>query len=135
MSKFSKESQDKLNECHPDLQRLFNKVIDIIDIKIIESHRDKETQDRYYNADPPRTKVKWPDSKHNSKPSRAVDVAPYYKDAPHIRWNDTDRFYYMQGIIKGVAEMMGIKIRQGIDWDGDTEFNEKWVDFPHVELR
>jgi len=128
MPKFGKRSLDNLNTCHPDLQRLFNEVIKYYDCSVLCGHRTKEEQDAAYHDG--RSKVQWPNGKHNSMPSKAVDVAPYPVD-----WSDTRRFYMFVGIVRGIAAMMGIKIRVGADWDGDMEVKDQnFHDLPHVEL-
>jgi len=128
MPKFGKRSLDNLNTCHPDLQRLFNEVIKYYDCSVLCGHRTKEEQDAAYHDG--RSKVKWPNGKHNSMPSKAVDVAPY-----PIVWDDHRRFYMFVGIVRGIAAMMGIKIRCGADWDGDMEVKDQnFHDLPHFEL-
>ena len=60
----------------------------------------------------------------------AVDVCPY-----PIDWNNKERFYHFAGYVKGIADSMGIKIRWGGDWDGDTVFDDQsFHDLPHFEL-
>jgi hypothetical protein len=128
MPRFSEASKEKLATCHPDLQTLFNKVIQYYDCTVICGHRTQEEQDYLY---PAFTRLKWPNSKHNSTPSLAVDVAPY-----PIDWNDAKRFYHFAGFVYGVADMMGIDIRWGGDWDSDFEFGDQtFHDLPHYELR
>jgi len=69
-----------------------------------------------------RSKVKWPDGKHNRSPSMAVDAAPY-----PIDWQDRERFYYFAGYVMGVADMLhaeGLithRLRYGGDWDRDAQ--------------
>ena len=65
----------KLRTCDYRLQMLFEEVVKHYDCTILQGHRDKATQDAYFEAK--KSKVKWPNSKHNSNPSLAVDVAPY----------------------------------------------------------
>lgn len=126
--KFSKKSLDKLSTCHPDLQHLMNELIKFYDVSILEGHRGEELQNLYF--DQGRSKLKYPQSKHNSYPSMAVDVAPY-----PIDWNDRERFVYMGGIIKGLAQQLKIKIRWGGDWDSDNSFKDQtFHDLPHIEL-
>lgn len=127
MYKYGKKSKAKLETCHPDLQDIFNELVKVMDVTILEGHRGQILQDLYFSQG--KSKVKWPNGKHNKKPSKAVDSAPY-----PIDWKDEKRFIYMAGIIKGIAHMKGIKIRQGIDWNGDNLFNESWFDAPHTEL-
>ena len=117
MAKFGKRSQERLNTCEQDLQKLFNEVVKYFDCSVLEGHRGKELQNRYFNEG--KSKLKFPKGRHNASPSKAVDVVPYPVD-----WNDTDRMYYFAGFVKGIAVKMGLKIRWGGDWDNDTEVKE-----------
>lgn len=128
MPKFGKRSRANLATCHPDLQRLFNEVINHYDCSILCGHRSEEKQDEAYREG--KSTVQWPNSKHNVYPSIAVDVAPY-----PIDWEELRRFYMFVGIVRGVAAAMGINIRCGADWDGDMEVKDQnFHDLPHVEL-
>lgn len=128
MPKFGKRSKNNLATCHQEIQRLFNEVIKYYDCSVICGHRGKEEQDKAYNEGS--SKVKWPNSKHNKIQSIAADVPPY-----PIDWKDTRRFYMFVGIVRGVAAMLGIKIRCGADWDGDMEVKDQnFHDLPHFEL-
>lgn len=128
MFKFSEISKQRLDTCHPDLQRLMNEVIKHYDVIILCGHRGQEKQDKAFHDG--KSKLKFPNSKHNKLPSLAVDVAPYPLD-----WNDSKRFYHCVGFIKGIATSMGIKIRCGLDWDGDNDFKDQtFNDLPHIEL-
>ena len=94
--------------------------------------RGKERQDELFEQG--RTKVKWPNSKHNvlepADLSRAVDMAPY-----PIDWEDRERFHYFAGHVMGIAATMGGQLRWGGDWDEDTEVDDNsFDDLPHYEL-
>lgn len=126
--KFSKKSAKKLSQCDPRLQRVFEEVIKHWDCTILEGHRDKGTQDEYFRTG--KSKLKYPSSKHNSIPSKAVDAVPY-----PIDWQDTERFRAFGGFVLGVAATLGIKLRWGGDWDGDKDFKDQsFIDMPHFEL-
>ena len=128
MAKFGRTSKKRLNTCDEDLVDLFNEVIKYFDCTILEGHRGKDLQNKYYNEG--KSKVKYPKGKHNANPSNAVDVVPYPVD-----WQDTDRMYYFAGVVKGIAEMLEIQIRWGGDWDNDTEVKDTgFKDLPHFEL-
>lgn len=128
MTKYSALSETRLATCHPDLQRLFRKVLEGYDHTVICGHRDQAGQDEAFRLG--HSKKKWPEGKHNSSPSRAIDVAPY-----PLNWEETERFYHFAGYVKRVAEELGIKIRFGGDWDGDLNFrDEKFMDLVHFEL-
>ena len=129
MPYFSKKSREKLSTCHEDLQKVFNEVIKYVDCSIIEGHRDERRQDRLYEEG--KTKVRYPMGRHNSKPSRAVDVVPYPVD-----WNDRERFHLFSGFVLGVARGMGITLRWGGDWNMNFEVDDnKFDDFPHFEVK
>jgi peptidoglycan L-alanyl-D-glutamate endopeptidase CwlK len=128
MPVFSQRSLSKLETCHEDLQRLFKEVVKHIDCTILQGTRGEEEQNEYFAKG--LSKVKYPNSKHNSLPSMAVDVAPY-----PIDWNDKERFYYFAGIVKGIATQMGIDLISGCDWDNDNDLRDQsFMDLPHYQL-
>lgn len=126
--RFSRQSLNHLREAHLDLQRLFQEVIRHYDCKVIEGHRSENEQNKAFYSE--RSKFKWPQSKHNSVPSLAVDVVPY-----PIDWEDMKRFYHFVGFVKAIAIRLHIKIRCGADWDNDNSFKDQsFHDLPHFEL-
>lgn len=128
MPSFGKSSKSRLATCHPKLQELFNEVVKNYDCSILQGTRTKEEQDEFFSTG--RSKVQYPNSKHNKTPSMAVDVAPY-----PIDWNNTNRFYHFAGYVNGVADSMGITIRFGGDWDSDKDFSDQtFNDLPHFEI-
>lgn len=128
MPLFSDSSQRKLDECHPYLQLVCHRVIKIYDFTVITGYRDKATQNRLVEQG--KSKVKWPNSKHNRDPSHAVDIAPY-----PIDWDELNRFYHLGGMMLAAAHDLGIELRWGGDWDRDTEFDDQtFNDLPHFEL-
>ena len=95
----------------------------------MEGHRSAERQNKLF--DEGKTKVKFPNGRHNSSPSRAVDVVPYPVD-----WDDRERFHLFAGFVNGSSQSMGIKLRWGGDWNMNFEVDDnKFDDFPHFELR
>ena len=129
MPHFSDRSLERLATCHDNLQLLFREVVKHFDCTILQGHRGEDEQNEYFRTG--RSKLQYPNSKHNQLPSLAVDVAPY-----PIDWSDTDRFYFFAGYVKGIADRMGISIRWGGDWDGDTQVRDQtFMDLPHFELR
>lgn len=130
--KFAKRSKEQLETLHPDLQKVLEDAITIIDFSIIQGHRGKEEQNKYFKEG--RSKLKFPQSKHNKNPSRAVDIAPYpidFSSGAKVR----ARFYMLMGIIYAIASDYGIKLRFGLDWDSDFSFTDQtFDDLCHVEL-
>ena len=113
-------------------------VVEIRDIAIICGIRTQEDQDKAYAAK--RSKVQWPNSKHNTTPERhislAVDIVPWPE-----QYSDPAVMLHVAGIVIGVAEMLrqvgevGYKLRWGGDWDGDRDLNDQdFDDWWHFEL-
>lgn len=134
MREFTEKEKEKLKSCHADLQTIIIAAANVIDIFVLEGHRGEEEQNTAY-ADG-KSQLKYPNGKHNGMPSMAVDIAPF-----PINWNDKTKFYYLAGIIKGIAHKLleyGVishKIRGGWDWDGDNDFSDQtFNDLGHIEL-
>ena len=108
---------------------LFNEIIKHFDITILEGYRNKAAQDAAFNSG--KSKLQYPLSKHNMEPSQAVDVAPY-----PIDWENTNRFFYLAGLVEAYAKQMGLPIRWGGDWDSDKDFSDqRFNDLPHFEIK
>tara|TARA_R110002012_G_scaffold213061_1_gene384144 strand:- start:158 stop:556 length:399 start_codon:yes stop_codon:yes gene_type:complete len=128
MPSFGPKSKSNLGEAHPDLQKLFKKVVETYDCAVIEGYRGQEEQNSAYHSG--KSKLKYPKSKHNRQPSLAVDVVPYPVD-----WEDTKQFYHFAGFVQGIAEEMGISLRWGGDWNSNRLFEDQsFHDLPHYEL-
>ena len=136
MPRYSEASKSRLAECDKRWGKILNKVIKYYDCTILTGHRNKKDQDAAYNAIPQRSKLQWPNSKHNTKPSLAVDVAPY--PIPYEwgeDWRDRVKFYELKAIIFYVASKQGVKVRFGGDWDMDNDYKDnKFNDLVHFEI-
>ena len=129
MPKFGRKSKERLNTCDSNLQKVFNEVIKHVDCSVLEGHREKDRQNKLYKEG--KTKVKYPNGRHNRQPSSAVDVTPYPVD-----WKDRERQTLFAGFVFGVASQMGINLRWGGDWDQDFQVvDNRFDDFPHFELK
>lgn len=117
--KISNTSMRRLQETHPDLQKIVRELYQFMDISVLCGFRDKDDQDRAFLAG--HSKLRYPQSKHNLEPALAVDIARY-----PINWEDIDGFNSMLDKVQEIADMHGIKIRLG------RTFTFK--DYPHVEL-
>jgi len=103
---------------------IMDKLIRLMDVTIVEGVRSAERQAELFKSKKSKARV----SKHQT--GRAIDVAPY-----PIDWNDTRRFYYMAGLIRGIASELGYNIRLGADWDSDGQITDQtFHDINHVEL-
>ena len=129
MPKFGRKSRERLSTCESNLQKVFNEVIKHVDCSVLEGHREEDRQNRLYKEG--KTKVKYPNGRHNRQPSSAVDVTPYPVD-----WKDRERQTLFAGFVIGVASQMGIKLHWGGDWDQDFQVvDNRFDDFPHFELK
>lgn len=110
MPHFGQQSTAVLDTLHPLLQKLMLDVVRHYDIKLLHGHRDQATQNQLF-ADG-LSKLQWPDSRHNTHPSMAVDVAPWpipqkwgeLRDdmTPNERdqaWKERVKFYEMRAVI------------------------------------
>lgn len=147
MPNFSQKSSDRLKTCSYDLQVILNEVVKHFDITILEGHRGEFKQNQLLKDG--KTQVKWPDGKHNSYPSKAVDISPFpvpekwgaltrnmtLKERDNA-WKERLKFYQLASIVKFVADQKGIKVRWGGDWDGDGDYRDnRFEDLVHFEIR
>jgi peptidoglycan L-alanyl-D-glutamate endopeptidase CwlK len=135
MASFSKSSKQKLETGHQDLQTIFNYVIKHFDCTILCGTRGEKEQNKAYENG--FSKVKFPNSRHNSSPSEAIDAIPY-----PIEWQNTGRMKYFGGYVLGVARMLkdygaiDSEITWGADWDNDTVLKDtNFVDLPHFQIK
>lgn len=124
MPTFSKVSLAQLGTCDARLQLVLHEAIKYVDFSVIEGHRGQAAQDKAVAAG--NSKTPWPTSKHNSTPSKAVDIAPY-----PIDWSDGERphlrFAHLMGVVDTCAQQLGVKLRFGMHF-------KTLLDLPHVEI-
>lgn len=131
MPVFGRASQERLATLHPDLQGVLIEAIEHRDFVIVCGHRNEADQNKALAEG--KSKVAFPNSKHNSMPSLAVDIAPYTGRA--IDWNDAKAFAALAGFVCGIAAARGVKLRWGGDWNSDgATSDERFVDLPHLEV-
>jgi len=128
MPNFSEKSLNRLATCDGRLKRVFQQVVQDFDCSIIEGHRDKDRQNQMVAEG--KSRVLWPDGKHNTVPSLAVDVTPY-----PIKWDDRERQTLFAGYVLATARATGVTLRWGGDWDRDTEVRDNsFDDLVHFEI-
>ena len=123
MFELTKISKIRLAECDERLQSIVNKLSLEMSICVCCGHRGQVEQNLAYTQK--RSKLMFPKSKHNKKPSLAVDIAPL-KDGK-IDWNDIDLFNKMLDRLLEIAKGLSIEIRLGRDFS--------FKDYPHIELK
>ena len=125
MFRFGRRSRKRLEGVDAKLVNVLNELIKIMDVTVIEGVRSEERQRELLKKGA--TKVKY--SKHMS--GKAVDIAPY-----PIDWEDRERFHYMGGMLRGIGQQLGIRVRWGGDWDSDGEIKDNnFDDLPHFEIK
>lgn len=144
MPKFSRRSRSHLETCHPQLQALFNAVIETHDCTILEGVRTTERQQELFRQGRSKLDGVRRKSKHQAKSdgtSHAVDVAPYPIDWSVGKPDVAERWLDFARAVLSEARKQGISIRWGGDWDGDWDEvsdprgDQRFNDWPHWELR
>ena len=97
-----------------------NLAIKRIDCSVICGYRGKKDQNDAYNNG--YSKLKFPQSSHNKKPSWAMDVIPYPSG-----YDSISQFKKLAKVINKIAAQNSIKLIWGGSW--------KWKDYAHYELR
>lgn len=138
MPSFSQISKDRLATCDSRLQDVLNEVIQYVDFIVLVGHRGKEDQDEAVRTG--KSQKPWPTGNHNATPSLAVDIAPLSTQLDDkLSWKDIVAFGRLMGYVDCIAKRQGVKLRFGLDWDGDfrtvgQDPNEHFLDAPHVEI-
>jgi peptidoglycan L-alanyl-D-glutamate endopeptidase CwlK len=133
---YSAASKAKLETCHPDLQTLMFYVSLNYENTIVCGHRGETEQNEAFAAG--NSQLKYPNSKHNSVPSNAVDAVPY--EVNHLDWGKLQSAHFA-GYVKGVSEILfrmsiiSHRIRCGIDWNNNNDIDDtKFWDACHFEI-
>lgn len=130
----------KLDECDVRLQALCKRVAaQGVPFRVVTGHRGEEEQNKAFAEK--RSQKRWPDGEHNGLPSKAIDVVPIYVDVTtKIDWNDAYAVCRLAGYFEATATGMGIKVRLGMDWNGNWRTSgkgdptERFFDAYHIEL-
>lgn len=118
-------SLERLKLCHKDLIKLAMAVDAVYPIQVICGPRNEADQNKAFDEN--KTKLKFPESKHNKTPSMAIDCVPDPDQNPKtISWADLKEFEIMCLTFESYAEQFEINIRLGRDFS--------FKDFPHIEL-
>lgn len=131
VNKFGIKSRAVRDTLDPKLQWLVDELLLYVDVSLIFGMRGEAIQNALYDAG--KSKLRFPFSKHNSNPSRAVDLQPY----PYpTKENDLRAgLGYIAGLAVALSMAKGFIIRWGGDWNmnGDVVDNG-FDDLFHLEL-
>lgn len=126
-------SLTNLGTAHPLLQTLGHRVIKRADLprdlRVLFGHRNKADQDKAFASGA--SKLRWPNSKHNSTPALAVDIVPL--EGGQVSW-DWAHYHQIAPIIKDEWAKMqaeGLTGAAVLTWGGDWR---SFKDGPHWEL-
>jgi len=112
---------------------ILNEAIKHVDFTVLCGHRNEEDQNEAFRLG--NSTKQWPNSKHNQKPSTAVDVAPWFGPQVKIDWDDLLAFARLAGFLEAIAASLKIKIRWGADWnDNGRSKDERFIDAGHFEV-
>lgn len=113
----------------PELQLFADRLLERYegDLSIIWGHRGQKAQHQAFITK--KSRVDWPNSKHNKVPSDALDIVPY-----PIDWDDHAAFYRLHEVAVEVAEELGFIIIWGGDWDNDGDYSDQtFNDLAHYQ--
>lgn len=122
MPYLGENSRNHLAECHPDLIQVMTEAIKTYDFSVICGHRNEVDQMNAFLSG--NSQVRWPDSKHNAVPSRAVDIIPYPGgfESKMIEW------WKMATHVFAAANKVNVEIEWGGHW-------RNFKDYPHFQLK
>ncbi len=124
-----RRSRENLQDVDADLVRVLEEAIKHFDFSVIWGHRGEEPQDKAFAAG--RSKNRWPTSKHNRLPSKAVDIVPY----PGGYEASYERFFEMATYVMAAASQLGVKVKWGGHWvnyTGKGKYDRDWAHFEIV---
>ncbi len=130
---FGRASKSRLMPVCHDLQLIAQETlaVGIMDFSIIEGHRDGARQNRYFDLG--KSRVKFPDGKHNKMPAEAIDAVPWINGK--LSYNKL-HCCVLAGIILTCAKKLDVKLRWGGNWDMDSEpiTDQDFLDLVHFEI-
>ena len=130
---WGKRSLDRLSTVQPVLAELFHRVIrrpDLpFDLTVLCGHRGEAEQDAAVASGASR--LRWPNSKHNSIPADAADVAPLVGGV--VSW-DWAHYRALAPLVRRewlAMEDRGMTLGWRLEWGGDWK---RFPDGPHWQV-
>jgi peptidoglycan L-alanyl-D-glutamate endopeptidase CwlK len=132
MPSFGSRSHEQLHTCRSELVNICENVIQHFDFTVLCGFRNMADQNEAFATG--RSKLQYPESRHNKNPSYAVDVAPWHVGYPHIRWDAEREFFFLAGLMTQAARSIGVTLRWGGNWDMDDDLYDRNVPFDLVHF-
>jgi len=120
MNRWGTKSKRVLATLDPRLQVVMNELLLLVDVSLISGYRDREEQNTLFENG--LSKARYPDSKHNRRPSLAVDLQP----APYPV--SEKELWAALGLIAGLSIMIASNHGWTLRWGGDWNMNGSIVD-------
>lgn len=137
---YSDTSKARLDSCHQDIQTIWEELILWIDCSVFCGYRGEADQNKAFFEN--KSMVKYPNSKHNSIPSMAIDSGPFFMEIRNTDWKDRLAFARFAGRVDQIADQLlkegkiSHSIVWGGDWDGDGRSTDhNFLDLPHFQLK
>jgi len=131
MNKWGKSSAKHRQSIDWRLNAVSTQVLKLRDHSIIQGHRNETDQNAAFDADT--SKLRWPDSKHNSIPCTALDMQPH--PMPKSKQRLRENLAYLAGLYIALGSTMELNLRWGGSWNGSGEIeNNKFFDGFHIEI-
>lgn len=139
MHPLGKTSSHRLSSCHNDWKVICEALCKWVNYSVFCGHRGELAQNQaFFNGT---SELEWPNSKHNTIPSLAIDMGPYFSELKNTDWEDANAFAMFAGMVLLVAKQLYVQgkishqVIWGGDWDSDGRTSDhKFRDFPHFEL-
>lgn len=154
MNQFGLNSRNNLLTCALPLQMVLNSAIQHFDFSVICGHRTAAKQSEAFTRG--LSKVQWPNSKHNSSPSQAVDIYPWHPKYKSLTEDPVcisrivdlsgcsstqalefirQEYCMLAQTMKIAASLHNVQLRWGGDWDSDLDrLDQTFNDLAHFEL-
>ena len=140
MFAWSDNSKSKIMSCDKRIIKVMQELIKVVpfDITVLYGYRSIEKQLELFKQGRIFSEGSWKivdsakivtncdgvikKSKHNYKPSRAIDICPY-----PVNWSDEVKFVELSVIINEISRSLDVDLKWGGYWEGIK-------DLPHYEI-
>ena len=132
MRSWGRQSRTAYETLDVRLQLIFDRILqEVADVTLLEGFRNELKQNAAFDSGV--SKVRWPDGKHNQRPSKAVDFQPYPRPLNTTTLRTALAYIAGRGIQIGIEE--GVTLRWGGDWDRDGDLTDQnFNDLFHIEI-